>query len=249
MSDRRDHSTTDFSFESRRNPAKATSEKVGFVDRVFSAESGDHRYLAFIPHRYRPDERRPAILFLHGSGESGDDGKLPAEVGLGPAIRTDEANFPFVVVFPQCETIEFSPANWSPDRPDGARALAMLDQMTTDFAIDLDRIHLTGLSMGGFGVWSLAARYPERWASIAPICGGGDLSNAAILARLPTWCFHGDADDVVGVELSRKMINAIVAAGGSPRYDELPGVGHHSWEPAYRTKELFEWMLEQRRST
>ena len=100
--------------------------------------------------------------------------------------------------------------------------------------------------MGGFGTWSLAARYPEKWAAIVPICGGGDPKEADKIKDIPCWCFHGDADTAVKVESSRKMIAALKEAGGKPKYDEYAGVGHNSWDKAYGTKELYEWLLMQK---
>jgi predicted peptidase len=113
-------------------------------------------------------------------------------------------------------------------------------------AVDPARIYLTGLSMGGYGTWDLAARQPERFAAILPICGGGDEATAPRLAKLPIWCFHGDADTVVPVERSRTMIAAVRAAGGSPKYSELPGVGHDSWTPAYRDPAVLDWLFAKR---
>jgi predicted peptidase len=113
-------------------------------------------------------------------------------------------------------------------------------------AVDPARIYLTGLSMGGYGTWDLAARQPERFAAILPICGGGDEATTARLAKLPIWCFHGDADTVVPVERSRTMIAAVRAASGSPKYSELPGVGHDSWTPAYRDPAVLDWLFTQK---
>jgi predicted peptidase len=112
--------------------------------------------------------------------------------------------------------------------------------------VDEKRIYLTGLSMGGYGAWELAMRQPTRFAALAPICGGGDESQAAILKDIPVWAWHGDADPAVPVERSRRMIEAIKTAGGKPRYSELPGVGHDSWTPAYtRADGVVPWLFEQ----
>src|SRR5690606_8210741 len=100
--------------------------------------------------------------------------------------------------------------------------------------VDRDRVYLTGLSMGGYGSWELAARKPELFAAVVPICGGGDVKQAPRLAKLPIWAFHGAADDVVPVKCTQEMIEAIREAGGDPRYTEYPGVGHDSWTRTYR---------------
>ena len=100
--------------------------------------------------------------------------------------------------------------------------------------------------MGGFGTWSLAAAFPERWAAIVPICGGGDARQAEKIKHIPCWCFHGDKDEAVPVQASQRMITALKAAGGQPIYDEYKDVEHNSWDRAYGTPELYEWLLKQR---
>jgi predicted peptidase len=100
--------------------------------------------------------------------------------------------------------------------------------------------------MGGGGTWSLAAAYPDRWAAVAPICGGGDPANASKIKDIPCWAFCGDADKGA-IGKMRDMVAALKTAGGMPRYSEMPYVGHNSWDPAYVTPELFPWMLAQKR--
>jgi predicted peptidase len=225
------------------SPARADNPTTGFLDRTFKNPDGKvSKYVLFVPAAYKAEKAYPVILFLHGSGESGTDGKKQATVGLGKAIQTQEKDFPFIVVFPQSEK-----RNWQADSEDGKRALAILDEVTREYKTDPKRIYLTGLSMGGFGTWSLAAKVPQRWAAIVPICGRGDPKTAEAIKDLPCWCFHGDADTAVPVDGSRKMIEALKAAGGKPRYDEYPGVGHNSWDKAYANKELYEWLLKQER--
>lgn len=224
-----------------------TNER-GFLDRTFIDESGAHKYVVFVPHAYDPSKTWPTILFLHGAGQRGDDGKKQATVGLGRAIRKDEKSFGFLVVFPQCENMSNNVGgHWRPDKPDGKRALGMLAELEKNYRVDPDRVYLTGLSMGGFGVWSHASTDPRRWAAIVPICGGGRTEWASALAPIPCWCFHGGADRTVPVQLSRMMIEALKNAGGSPKYTELDGVGHNSWDAAYGDPLLFAWMLQQKR--
>jgi predicted peptidase len=223
--------------------ARADDPATGFLDRTIKNPDGkESKYVVFVPAAYQGDKPYPVILFLHGSGESGNDGKKQTTVGLGKAIQTQEKDFPFLVVFPQSEK-----RNWQADTEDGKRAIAILDEVTRMYKTDPKRIYLSGLSMGGFGTWSLAAKYPERWAAIVPICGGGEPKTAETIKDLPCWCFHGDADRVVPPDRSRVMIEALKAAGGKPRYDEYPGVGHNSWDMAYANKELYEWLLKQER--
>jgi len=214
----------------------------GFLSRVFKDPDGKGaKYVLFIPHGYKGDEPYPLILFLHGLGESGSDGRMQAQVGLGPVIKRQEKKFPFIAVFPQSQK-----KSWQAANPDAQRALSILAEVEKEYRVDPKRIYLTGLSMGGFGTWSLAAAHPDRWAAIAPICGGGNPKNAEKIKDIPCWCFHGAADKTVSAENSRTMINAIKAAGGHPKYTEYPGVGHNSWDKAYATPELYQWFLEQK---
>jgi predicted peptidase len=107
-------------------------------------------------------------------------------------------------------------------------------------------VYVMGLSMGGFGTWDLVTRYPKRFAAAVPICGGGDPGRVESLGDLPLWVFHGADDEVVAPIYSRRMVEAIRAAGGDPRYTEYPGVGHNSWDPAFAEPELFPWLFAQR---
>jgi predicted peptidase len=127
--------------------------------------------------------------------------------------------------------------------------MAMLDAALRQYNLDADRVYLTGLSQGGHGAWVLAARHPERWAAIAPICGYGDpKAIAEPIKSLPVWCFHGDGDQAVPVAQSQAIVAAIKAAGGEPKLTIYPGVGHNSWDKAYRDEPLADWFLEHRRS-
>jgi len=213
--------------------------KTGFVHRVLKTDDGDAKYVVFVPKDYDGEKGMPVILFLHGAGSTGDDGEKQIKGGLAKAIRDKKEKFPFIVVFPQAHQ-----KGWGAKGASAKRALAILDQVEKDYKTDKKRVYLTGLSMGGFGTWSLAAAIPDRWAAIAPICGGGDPKTAEKIKHIPCWCFHGDADKVVSVEKSRAMITALKDAGGSPRYDEYPGVDHNSWDRAYATAELYTWFLK-----
>jgi predicted peptidase len=226
-----------------RSRGDENKKEHGFVERVYKDEGGkEFKYVLFVPYAYQGDKAYPIILFLHGAGEREGGSKGPADVGIGPAIKkTGAKDFPFFVVFPRCQR---APHNWRADGPDSQRALAMLAEVMKAYSIDEKRVYLTGLSMGGYGTWDLAAKYPHRWAAIVPICGGGDPSGAEKIKHIPCWCFHGDADPAVKVEKSRSMIKALQEAGGKPKYTEYAGVGHNSWDKAYGTRELYDWLFK-----
>ncbi len=227
------------------NPGKSVANKFNArIDR----KSELVPYLLFTPRNYSEASFQwPTILFLHGFGESGLGGPDLIKVKrLGPpAIVEQDPDFPFVVIAPQCP----NPGNdqtaihnaWSADS-----IVQMLDYVAQNLAIDPDRIYLTGLSMGGYGAWRTAANYPDRFAALAPVCGGGKLDYAKRLPSMPIWCFHGKLDDVVPVSESVSMIDAIRAVGGKPKLTIYPDIAHDSWGRAY-DEPLFEWFLAQRR--
>jgi predicted peptidase len=221
--------------------AHARESKTGFLNRVHKDPDGkEAKYVLFVPPDYKGDKPFPLILFLHGAGETGKDGHKQATVGLGPAIKKQEKSFPFIVIFPQSQQ-----RTWQAGTPDGQRAIDILNEVEKEFRVDPKRVYLSGLSMGGFGTWSIAAKYPDRWAAIVPVCGGGNPAKAEAIKDIPCWCFHGDQDRPVPVERSRQMIKALETAGAKPKYTEYPGVGHNSWDKAYGTPELYEWLLQQ----
>jgi predicted peptidase len=223
--------------------ATAADTTPGFHTRTFTnADGSKSDYVVFVPHSYDGTKPTPTILFLHGMGESKGGQKMPVEQGLGTYIKKHEKTFPYLTVIPQSEK-----RTWQVKSADGQRAMAILDEVEKAYKTDKTRTILTGLSMGGYGAWSIATAFPERWAALVPICGGGDPKQADKLIAMPIWAFHGDKDTAVKVERSREMIDAITKAGGKPKYTEYAGVDHFSWDPAYATPELWTWLAEQRK--
>jgi len=220
-----------------------------------AGEAVEFRSQLLAPPAIEPGRRYPLVVFLHGAGERGRDKEkqlkyLPTWM-TEPALRE---RHPCFLLAPQCREderwvdISWADKKSTPQGPPTTDMLAVIAGLNAAIAaepVDPGRIYLTGLSMGGYGSWDLAARQPERFAAILPICGGGDEATAPRLAKLPIWCFHGDADKVVPVERSRTMIAAVRAAGGDPKYSELPGVGHDSWTPAYRDPAVLDWLFAQ----
>jgi predicted peptidase len=223
--------------------------KTGFVTKTFkNADGSTSQYVIFVPHNYDGTKEFPVILFLHGAGETKGGKKMPVEVGIGPAIKKREKDFPFIVVIPQAEAAKSKiGGRWYADAPDGKRAIAILDEVMKEYRVDPKRQYLTGLSMGGFGTWHMAFSHPDRWAAIAPVCGGGDPKAAEKIKHIPTWVFHGADDPTVKADLSRSMVDALKKAGAEPKYTEYPGVGHNSWDRAYGTDELYTWFLKHKK--
>ncbi len=247
-------------------PAALTAQRVetGFLDRTVALGGMTYRYQVYLPSGYAASpvqQRWPVILFLHGAGERGADGMFQTQVGLASAIRTAPAKYPAIVVMPQV------PADSLWLGAPGQAAILALDQTLAEFRGDVDRVYLTGLSMGGNGTWSLAYQFPGRFAAIAPICGfitpfsrlpssrsivpadSGDAFAAIArrLGRLPTWIFHGEIDPVVPVAESRRAAEALRTAGGDVRYTEFLGGGHNVWDGAYTSLQFQEWLFAQRR--
>ena len=217
--------------------------QTGFVTKQFkNSDDSISNYVVFVPASYDGKTEYPVILFLHGAGETKGGTKMPVDVGLGPVIRKQEKTFPYIVVIPQSEK-----RTWSAASDDGKRAIKMLDAVQKEYKTDAKRVILTGLSMGGYGTWSHAAAFPDRWAAIVPVCGGGNPKDAETIKDIPCWNFHGDKDTAVPVAKSRDMIEALKKAGGTPKYTEYEGVAHNSWDAAYGDKELWKWLAEQKK--
>lgn len=223
----------------------ADDNQRGFVTKTFRDEQGEHSYVVFVPAGYSASKTWPVMLFLHGAGERGTDGKAHLNIGLGSLVKAREASFPAIVVFPQCENTRGRILEgWLAGTPDSNRALQILEQVEKDYHVDPKRRILTGWSMGGFGAWSLAAADPTRWSALVPLAGGGKPEWAESLKELPIWAWHGDADQAVFIERSRQMVNALKLAGASPRFTEISGGDHDSWKVAYADDRLIAWMLD-----
>ena len=126
-----------------------------------------------------------------------------------------------------------------------ARTMFLIDSLVKNLNIDKNRIYITGLSMGGFGVWDAISRWPDKFAAAVPVCGGGDTAKAAMIKDIPIWTFHGDKDNLVMTSRSRDMIAAIKKAGGNPKYTEYTATGHNAWDKAYSEKDMYLWLFSQ----
>lgn len=210
--------------------------------------SGELKYQLYLPPDYKPGgkERWPLMLFLHGAGERGTDVKRVAIHGPLSMVKQG-TNFPFIIVAPQC------PANqtW-----DSEALIQLLDETERKYAVDTNRVYLTGLSMGGYGTWKLGLAQPERFAALVPICGGGNMIDVilgprdkpAAIKSLPIWAFHGAKDDVVPVEESERMVGQLKKLGVKDvKLTIYPEAKHNSWTETYNNPELYEWLSKQSR--
>lgn len=215
-------------------------------------------YRLLEPVKPRRGKLYPLVVFLHGSGERGNDNTRQLTHGTYLFQKSENfRNYPCFVLAPQCpEGSRWVEAAWDssvhhmPENP--SKPLKMVHDLivtlTESLPVDPGRIYVTGLSMGGFGTWDMLARWPDLFASGVPICGGGDISTAPRIAHIPVWIFHSSDDGVVPVDLSRSMALALEKAGATFRYTEYNDAGHGSWKPAYEEPELIPWLFSHKKS-
>jgi predicted peptidase len=195
-------------------------------------------YLLYLPPDYEQKESWPLILFLHGAGERGDDLELVKKHGPPKVVERGKP-LPFIVVSPQCPLGGW----WSSKQ---LELTALLDEIEAKYKIDKDREYLTGLSMGGFGTWSLAGYSPKRFAAIVPICGGGEVLLRRGLGDMPIWVFHGAKDPVVGLKRSEDLVAAL-KWNKHLKFTVYPDALHDSWTETYNNPQLYEWLLSHKR--
>jgi len=245
-------------------PMFGKQRDTGFLDRTIVLQGTTYKYQVFVPEDWTTHEKWPVILFLHGSGERGEDGMDQTDVGIGTAIRSDRGHFHAIVVMPQCRK-----NSWWTQPPMDDMAMATLQAATKEFHGDPQRTYLTGISMGGYGSWHLAAKYPNTFAALVVVCGGvhppdatlkmhpelvkfsppdgpkAYAETAARVGKMPVWIFHGADDNIVPVAESQKMADAMKAVGAEVHYTEYPAVKHVSWDKAYDEPKLYPWLYSK----
>lgn len=206
------------------------------LERRFKTDQFDVPYLLYLPPEYDADTAKKwaFILFLHGAGERGDDLTLLRTQGL--AKKLDHDDLPFIVVSPQCPA-----ETWWTDHTDAL--FALWDDCLTRYQVDSNRVYLTGLSMGGYQAWHMAARHPDKFTAVVPICGGGDVETACNLKSMPIWAFHGEQDSVVPLSTTQDMVDAVNECGGDARLTVYPDLQHDSWTATYANPEVYDWLL------
>jgi predicted peptidase len=222
--------------------------KMHFKEKVTKTLTLD--YLLYLPKDYTADKTKmyPTILFLHGAGERGTNVNKVAVHGPPKLVKAGK-DFPFIIISPQCPEGQV----WSVETLN-----ALLDDVEKTFRVDKTRVYLTGLSMGGYGTWALGLGFPERFAAMAPICGGGerityllgsrDKARGPILKTMPIWVFHGAKDTVVPLSESERMVEMLKKGGNqNVKLTVYPEAQHDSWTATYDNPELFEWFLQHKR--
>ncbi len=226
---------------------------TGFQVRNLSVKGARCAYAVYLPPGYDRQRAWPCIVFLNGSGECGTDGEKPTRMGLGPALLAHPERWPFVVLLPQKPRDD---EEWVEHED---LVFAALQAARKAWHIDPDRVALTGISQGGYGAWLIAARHPDQWSCLVPVCGYGRAhTTASRIWKLPIWAFQGLKDDIVDPREPQAIVAAVrerqKAAGlaeGGPGWARLtlyPDQGHGCWDAAYGDSSLAAWMLEQRRA-
>jgi predicted peptidase len=226
----------------------STNSNAEIQRRIVQVNGQDYGFQLFVPANLAAQQKLPVIVFLHGIGQRGTSGIVPTEGAAGALVRHYMEQVPAIIVLPQC-----LPGSYWSDPLMSQMVMKALEQTIGEFKADPARVYLTGVSMGGYGVWHLAAEHPRKFAALVAICGGSPLKNgerfspiARKLGKTPTWVFHGANDRVVPVSESREMVRAMQANHAPIRYSEYEGVGHNVWTKVLAEKELMPWLLSQR---
>jgi len=239
-------------------------EQYSYENFIVNNDTLNYRML--LPKNFKKDKQYPLVLFLHGSGERGNDNK--AQLVHGSKLFADENNrdnFSSIIIFPQCPKNDYwskvdvdrssYPIKLSFKYDDGPTkpmqlVINLIDNMLDKPFVKKEQVYIMGLSMGGMGTFELIHRKPEMFAAAIPICGGGDPNSVSNYAKtLPIWVFHGAQDNVVDPQLSIDMVSAILKEGGFPKFTLYDFANHNSWDPAFAEPELLSWLFSNKKST
>ena len=224
-----------------------------FSKEVYENDKGEKLLYRMMISDYAPETKYPLVIFLHGSGERGDDNDAQLKWGVRNFASSEVMKlYQPIVIAPQCpKNSSWDNIDWENEvmKPSPTKAMQLLieliEEKITEMPVDVNRIYITGLSMGGFGTFEILSRRPDLFAAAVPVCGGGDVTKAGIFAHIPMWIFHGVNDGAVDVGLSRKMVESLHQAGAQPGYTQYPEVGHFSWIAAYSDPMMMAWLFRQ----
>lgn len=228
-------------------PSAGAERKGTIQSRTARVGAESYDYQVYVPAKLKSESSLPVIIFLHGIGQRGSGGFVPTEGAFGALVRNYFAKVPALVLLPQCR-----PGSYWSDSTMDKMVIQSLEETVTEFGADRRRIYLTGVSMGGYGVWHFAPEHPGTFAALVSICGGSSLQSgdrfspvARKVGKTPAWLFHGASDKVVPSSESRQLVEALKENQGNVKYSEYPGVGHDVWMKVLTEKELMPWLLAQ----
>lgn len=201
-------------------------------------------YQLYVPEDYDTTQSYPFMLFLHGAGVNGPRLDFLNDQVI-PKLIEGGQDYPFIIASPHLTYNE----NWT----DKADLLASLvAQLQTEFPIDPDRIYVTGLSMGGQGVWYFALAYPHLPAAIVSMAGfylNGVAfvpTNICDLVNTPAWVFHGSKDELVPLKWEQALVDGLNECGGKVQFTVYPDANHgQTFETGFADPALYTWLLEQ----
>ncbi|MRT94385.1 prolyl oligopeptidase family serine peptidase [Ancylomarina sp. 16SWW S1-10-2] len=231
------------------------SQSSLFSYEKYSNANGDTLNYRQLFSDYDTESKYPLVIFLHGSGERGDDNESQLKWGvMNFASSQNMKMYRPIVIAPQCPkgmswgnfSYEDMTIQSTPSKP-MELLIELINEAKLKLPVDTNRIYITGLSMGGFGTFDAISRYPNLFAAAVPVCGGGDVSKAPAISHLPIWIFHGALDTTVNPALSQNMVKALTLAGAHPGYTQYPEAGHFSWIAAYSDAMMMEWLFSQRK--
>ncbi|KAA9041145.1 prolyl oligopeptidase family serine peptidase [Ginsengibacter hankyongi] len=234
-----------------------SAQQSVFSYEKFTNDKGDTLNYRRLYPDYDTLRKYPLVIFLHGSGERGNDNEAQLKWGvMNFATDQNMIKYPAIVIAPQCPE-KMGWANFSNKKnsrekllqPTPSKPMELLielvHQIIKKLPVDTNRIYITGLSMGGHGTYDAIERYPELFAAAVPVCGGGDVTRASSIAHIPIWIFAGAEDAAVNPLYSLDMVEALFKAGAHPGFTQYPAVGHFSWLGAYSDPLMMEWLFRQ----
>jgi predicted peptidase len=237
------------------NISNSYSQSSLFSFEKYTNAVGDTlNYRQLVPD-YAISGRYPLVIFLHGSGERGNDNEAQLKWGvLNFATDENMKLHPAIVIAPQCPK-DSQWYNFSDTKntllPQASKpmelVIALIKQTMANYPVDLNRIYITGMSMGGYGTFDAISRYPDLFAAAVPVCGAGDLTKAPLIAHIPMWIFHGALDGAVDPIHSQDMLKALSKEGAHPGFTQYPEVGHFSWIAAYSDPMMMAWLFRQQK--
>ncbi len=240
----------------------ASQDLSAYQKKVYEKKGDSLPYRLLLPKNYDATKKYPLVLFLHGSGERGNNNE--AQLVHGSGLFLDETvmeKYPSIVVFPQCAAnSSWAKIDVKGDIPNRREFIyyedaeptkdmllleGLLKELKKTYKLDKSKIYVGGLSMGGMGTFELVRRNPKMFAAAFPICGGANPKIASKLKRLDWWVFHGEADTVVPEKYSAGMVQAMKSLEVDVKYSVYPGVGHNSWDNAFAEPELLSWLFSK----